>query len=346
MNSFNIRPTAYTDHLTRRARAKALTDLVEGSATIETVVTLTVAAPSAEEGASPASCDPGVRPVATPETDDRPAAAGQQIHAWAEQETPDSAEGRVTVSAGQSADLLEVAGLTPGEPALVERAWVERAVASTRTDGHDRRGRLRVIACHPITGALTDPHGDLSTDAYRPGKALTALIKARDGRCRFPGCHVSARFCDLDHVTPWPTGPTAATNLVCLCRRHHRVKQRPGWGVALDPDGTLTWTDPTGRARATHPVDTLHALTLPAAGSEQVSTAVSTPRTVVPDGPHTALEFAVEHHLAGTWRRPRPRQPVDQHPPTATYRVEHDLAHRSCHRRGRTRPTTTDPPPF
>ena len=24
-------------------------------------------------------------------------------------------------------------------------------------------------------------------------------------------------------------GPTADTNLICLCRRHHRVKQRPGW---------------------------------------------------------------------------------------------------------------------
>ena len=77
-----------------------------------------------------------------------------------------------------------------------------------------------------------------------PAKRLAALVRARDGRCRFPGCHVAARFCDLDHVTPWPAGPTTATNLACLCRRHHRVKQRPGWTATLHADAPMTWTDP------------------------------------------------------------------------------------------------------
>jgi hypothetical protein len=83
------------------------------------------------------------------------------------------------------------------------------------------------------------------------------FVKARDGHCRFPGCPVSATFCDLDHVVPWPVGATHPANLVCLCRRHHRVKQRPRWRVLLDPDGTLTWTDPTGRMRTTAPIDHL-----------------------------------------------------------------------------------------
>lgn len=93
--------------------------------------------------------------------------------------------------------------------------------------------------------------------AYRPPPALVDLVKARDGRCRFPGCSVSAVFCDLDHVTPWPAGRTQATNLMCLCRRHHRVKQSLRWRVRIDADATVTWTDPTGRRRTTLPLDLL-----------------------------------------------------------------------------------------
>jgi hypothetical protein len=122
-------------------------------------------------------------------------------------------------------------------------------------------------------------------------------VRARDGHCRFPGCHVSARFCDLDHVRPWPAGPTTAANLACLCRRHHRTKQRPGWQVRIHPDATLTWTDPTGRTRTTTPQDALHPLVLPHTPDEPRHVP-HTPMLVLPDGPHSALEFALEHHLA------------------------------------------------
>ncbi|HNQ08421.1 MAG TPA: hypothetical protein PKH97_14690 [Tetrasphaera sp.] len=46
---------------------------------------------------------------------------------------------------------------------------------------------------------------------------------------------------------PWPDGPTSPANLIALCRRHHRLKQSPGWTVAIHPDLTVTWTDPVGR---------------------------------------------------------------------------------------------------
>lgn len=124
-----------------------------------------------------------------------------------------------------------------------------------------------VVACDPVTGALVDVFDELGWGAYRPSPQLEAFVKARDGHCRFPGCTVHASFCDLDHVRPWQepepgrpqTGPTTSINLICLCRRHHRVKQTAGWHVRLEPDGTVIWTDPRGRKRTTLPVDHLSA---------------------------------------------------------------------------------------
>ena len=43
---------------------------------------------------------------------------------------------------------------------------------------------------------------------YRPGRAMVDLLRARDGTCRFPTCRRRAKACDIDHVVPWPAGPT------------------------------------------------------------------------------------------------------------------------------------------
>jgi hypothetical protein len=190
------------------------------------------------------------------------------------------------------ADLVPVIGPAAGEPVLAERAWLERAVAAT-TCRADRRGRP-VVSCDPTTGALLDVDDELATDAYRPGTRLARLVRDRDGHCRFPGCHVAARFCDLDHVVPYPAGATSARNLVCLCRRHHRIKQRPGWRARLDPDGTMTWTDPTGRVRTTAARDHRGA-TLPDRGADRPPPPTNH-ALALPDAPHSALEHHLEHH--------------------------------------------------
>ena len=91
------------------------------------------------------------------------------------------------------------------------------------------------------------------TTAYRPSKAVTDFVTTRDGTCRMWGCPRPASECDIDHARPWPTGPTTPTNLGGLCRRHHRLKQRRRWTYQLAPDGTATWTSPTGTTRITQP---------------------------------------------------------------------------------------------
>ncbi len=57
---------------------------------------------------------------------------------------------------------------------------------------------------------------------------LDVALRFRDGVCQAPGCMVPAERCDIDHREPWPLGPTSATNLGPLCRRHHIFK---GHGV-------------------------------------------------------------------------------------------------------------------
>ena len=109
--------------------------------------------------------------------------------------------------------------------------------------------RLRLHGAHPDTGALTthDP------TSYRPRTALARAVRARDGHCRFPGCTTTAARCQLDHVTPYPTGPTTAANLAALCPGHHRLKTHTPWRYVLHPDGTCTWTSPLGHTYDTHP---------------------------------------------------------------------------------------------
>jgi hypothetical protein len=265
-----------------QARGKALTDLVTGHSTVDVQVVLTVPADCvptsarAPQGDEPAATirtstpDTNVSapacaaedPTQTPATDvSAPARAAEELSPT--QDTGDGAS--VTpLDGGRDHDLVQVQGARPSEPLLVRRGWLRDHLA--KQPPRPKRGRAKVtpafVPCDPLTGARLDPHDHLTTDAYRPSAELTALVKVRDGRCRFPGCSVAARFCDLDHVRPWPAGRTAARNLLTLCRRHHRIKQRPGWRVRLAPDGSTTWTDPTGRLRTTKPLDALQALVL------------------------------------------------------------------------------------
>ncbi len=88
---------------------------------------------------------------------------------------------------------------------------------------------------------------------YRPGAALVDRVRGRDGHCRFPGCSVPARRCQLDHLVPHPVGDTAEANLHCLCPAHHAFKHHAGWQVEMDEHGTCTWTAPTGRTHTTAP---------------------------------------------------------------------------------------------
>jgi len=106
-----------------------------------------------------------------------------------------------------------------------------------------------------LPGAAAEP-------GYRPSARLAEFIRVRDLFCRFPNCDVPADRCDIDHVIPWPLGPTHPSNLNCKCRSHHLMKTfwggPGGWTDAQSPDGTVIWTAPDGRTYTTRPGSRLY----------------------------------------------------------------------------------------
>jgi len=97
---------------------------------------------------------------------------------------------------------------------------------------------------------------ETSINTYLPNRAMRRFIQQRDGHCRFPGCARGAKRCEADHVIPYSRGgPTAISNLVSLCKHHHRVKHEAGWTLTMTRDGDCTWTDPHGRQYATYPIN-------------------------------------------------------------------------------------------
>ncbi len=119
-----------------------------------------------------------------------------------------------------------------------------------REIAHDPTGTWRRLITDPVSGQLLD----YGSTRYRPPQHLTDHVIARDGHCTFPFCSHLARRADLDHISPYPHGPTSAENLQPLHRRHHNAKTEAGWSNQRNPaTGHTTWVSPQGRTYHTQP---------------------------------------------------------------------------------------------
>ncbi|NNG41250.1 HNH endonuclease [Flexivirga sp. ID2601S] len=116
-------------------------------------------------------------------------------------------------------------------------------------------GLLGTTASRALVDSATGVVAETACHSYTPGARLARHIRTRDQHCRFPGCTRPATMTDIDHVVRYPDGPTAAFNLQCLCRHHHRAKHEGGWQVTMTHDGSCTWISPGGYTYLTRPGD-------------------------------------------------------------------------------------------
>ena len=148
------------------------------------------------------------------------------------------------------------------------RGSVQITIAATTLTGADDRpaeldghGPIDAdLARHLAANAGTwdrlflDARGMLTcTDTYAPTDRMRRFLRARDQHCRFPGCRMPARPCEIDHNHDRAKGgATDLDNLSCLCEGHHVLKHpdnddRWRWTATQYPGGVIEWISPDGR---------------------------------------------------------------------------------------------------
>jgi hypothetical protein len=152
--------------------------------------------------------------------------------------------GRVTIVL--PADALDTA--PPANPRLSRGIYARLLHAARRARDHAQQ---RADADRHTLGGCAHT---MASPAYRPPPRIREHVTARDGTCRGPRCGQPAWRADLDHTIPYDHGGrTCPCDLGALCRRHHQLKQHPGWTLTQPEPGTFRWTTPAGRTYTTRP---------------------------------------------------------------------------------------------
>lgn len=153
--------------------------------------------------------------------------------------------------------------LRSSEPARVS-AETCKGCASTETPPADPRphgawlgdSHIRVsaetarrLACEAATVRMVRRNGEILSVGRKTRTIPPPIRRAlefRDQGCRFPGCTLKHR--DAHHIEHWADGgETKLSNLVLLCRRHHRLLHEGGCGVRMDAQGEAQFLDRAGR---------------------------------------------------------------------------------------------------
>jgi hypothetical protein len=108
----------------------------------------------------------------------------------------------------------------------------------------------RRMACDASVSRVITSGASEPLDVGRRTPVVPAGIRravvVRDRGCRFPGCDRPHAWCDAHHVVHWAHGgDTALSNLVLLCRRHHRLVHH-GFGLEMANGGSPRFFRPDG----------------------------------------------------------------------------------------------------
>ncbi|MYB18100.1 MAG: DUF222 domain-containing protein [Holophagales bacterium] len=162
------------------------------------------------------------------------------------------------------------AGTPPTRPQHqpAARAEAEHVPAETPTSLQPRRGRssprgawlgdshvpvsaetARRIACDAGKVRITHRSGQILSVGRKTRTIPPPIRRAlefRDQGCRFPGC--TSKHCDAHHIVHWADGgETKLSNLMLLCRRHHRLLHEGGFSVRMSEEGAVQFFHRRGR---------------------------------------------------------------------------------------------------
>src|SRR6187431_1181920 len=110
----------------------------------------------------------------------------------------------------------------------------------------------RRLACDASVVALIEGNDSEPLDVGRKTRTISAplrrVLNARDKGCRFPGC-ANSRYVDAYHIVHWANGgETKPSNLLSLCRFHHRAVHEGGIRIERLDDGALRFVKANGAA--------------------------------------------------------------------------------------------------
>jgi 5-methylcytosine-specific restriction protein A len=97
---------------------------------------------------------------------------------------------------------------------------------------------LRMLACDAaVVPVVMDGVGqplDVGRATRVVPDGLRRAVAARDGGCAHPGCGRPVSWTECHHIVPWECGgETKLSNLVMLCRAHHRQIHSTEWIVRI-----------------------------------------------------------------------------------------------------------------
>jgi len=126
-------------------------------------------------------------------------------------------------------------------PHLIIRTTVDTLIGAAGSPGAELDGGIiptetvRRIACDAAISRIIGK-GELEAELTRASRstppATRRALAARDRGCVAEHCNRPPQWTDTHHVKHWiDDGPTTMSNLILLCRPHHRKVHEGGWGL-------------------------------------------------------------------------------------------------------------------
>ena len=146
-------------------------------------------------------------------------------------------------------------------PHLIIRASVDTLLGAPGAPGGELEGgtiipveTLRRIACDAAISRIIGK-GELDAEITRASRSTPAATRRalalRDRGCVAEHCTRPPQWTDSHHVKHWiDQGPTTMSNLILLCRPHHRKVHEDGWSLQRLTTGRWALIRPTPRSRS------------------------------------------------------------------------------------------------